>query len=368
MWHKKTKDLHKLLSWQSNSISSPLLKFIRYPSKDGLSVFKQIQQFMGDKEPILQDNSEVGVSILNLAVLTNEIRDEVYCQICKQVTLNPSIESCYKGWDLLSLCCQHFPPSKELNPFLYPFIEEYHTVGNEKLQTYSKFCIRHLKRIEKDGARNIIPTANQIRMLQILPFVTPIFGSKLEDIMAVQKLSNEGNDYDIPKVLVKLTEDVFRLGGFRTEGIFRVPGDSLKVSDLRLQIEHGDYECKFQDPHVPASTLKYWLRELEDPLIPAEFYDGAIECAQNEDIDGSLDLISKIPELNQKVVKFLIKFIRKLSEPDYVVNTKMNVSNLSMVFAPSFLRSLSLNPTIIMTTQKFQQNFVFHIISKLDCI
>lgn len=44
-------------------------------------------------------------------------RDELYCQLCKQVTNNPSKTSLLKGWVLISLCIGCFMPSTKVSHF-----------------------------------------------------------------------------------------------------------------------------------------------------------------------------------------------------------------------------------------------------------
>jgi hypothetical protein len=53
----------------------------------------------------------------------------------------------------------------------------------------------------------------------------------------------ETNPNDVlPKILVFLVDSILKLKGYKTEGIFRVPGEIEAVSDLKCRIEQGKYD------------------------------------------------------------------------------------------------------------------------------
>lgn len=51
----------------------------------------------------------------------------------------------------------------------------------------------------------------------------------------------------------------------------RVPGDIDEVNTQKLRLDRWEEPTDISDPHVPASLLKLWFRELHEPLIPEKF-------------------------------------------------------------------------------------------------
>uniref|UniRef100_A0A3Q2TMD6 Unconventional myosin-VIIa-like n=1 Tax=Fundulus heteroclitus TaxID=8078 RepID=A0A3Q2TMD6_FUNHE len=78
------------------------------------------------------------------------IRDEIYCQICKQLVNNRNRKSCMQGWALLALCLGIFPPTSLFMDYLRKFLRRGPT-------GYREYCTERLDRIIANGERKELP-------------------------------------------------------------------------------------------------------------------------------------------------------------------------------------------------------------------
>jgi len=131
---------------------------------------------------------------------------------------------------------------------------------------FAQYVLKKLVIIMKSGPRGRIPTIQEIARQRDAPLKKSIFGVTLTDVMEIQEESDP--NLKIPKIVPILTKAVEELEGFNIEGIFRVPGDTEQVLALRVQMDNGNYEIHADDANIPASLLKLWMRELEDPIVP----------------------------------------------------------------------------------------------------
>lgn len=67
-----------------------------------------------------------------------------------------------------------------------------------------------------------------------------------------------------------------------------------------------------------------------------------------------------------QVLTYLIHFLQEFSHPEVVASTKMDSSNLAMVFAPNLLRCQSQDPKVILENTRKEMNFIRALITTMD--
>ncbi|XP_044784313.2 rho GTPase-activating protein 39 isoform X3 [Bubalus bubalis] len=357
-----------MLAWSSESIKKPMIVTSdRHVKKEACEVFKLIQMYMGDRRA-KADPLHVALEIATKGWSVQGLRDELYIQLCRQTTENFRLESLARGWELMAICLAFFPPTPKFHSYLEGYIYRHMDPVNDTkgvaISTYAKYCYHKLQKAALTGAKKGLkkPNVEEIRHAKNAVFSPSMFGSALQEVMSMQK--ERYPDRQLPWVQTRLSEEVLALNGDQTEGIFRVPGDIDEVNALKLQVDQWKVPTGLEDPHVPASLLKLWYRELEEPLIPHEFYEQCI--AHYESPEAAVAVVHALPRINRLVLCYLIRFLQVFVQPANVAITKMDVSNLAMVMAPNCLRCRSDDPRVIFENTRKEMSFLRVLIQHLD--
>ena len=175
--------------WKRDEFASNMLRWTKYPiltslidaegphfSKIAIKMHKSILGYCGDKNNPHPNSlaQELISTPLNIAAdesnksqkssvyfgnqsIDRDVRDEVFCQLMKQVTGNPGAHSVAQGWKLFDLVLQYFAPGEDLSNYVHIFIRKNApSYLKEKLKKamYSR---------EYEGPKLIPPTVDQIQ-------------------------------------------------------------------------------------------------------------------------------------------------------------------------------------------------------------
>ncbi|XP_075757589.1 rho GTPase-activating protein 39-like isoform X2 [Pelodiscus sinensis] len=390
--------LATMLSWSGGPIRKPMLVASSHAGrKEACELFRLVQIYMGDRQACL-DRDQVALLAVTKCWSTQGLRDELYMQLIRQTTDNGCYRSLAGGWELLAISLAFFSPSPKFQSYLEGYIYghldqtndgtiaqrmkellDLRTKKNSKsrkkrkqntedeglpISTYARFCYRKLQKVAVTGGKKGLrkPTLEEITLARSAIVTPSLFGSSLEEIMSRQQAVFPKNK--LPWVQTQLSQQVLALGGEQAEGIFRIPGDIDEVNALKLQVDQWRIPNNLSDPNIPASLLKLWYRELEEPVVPPQFYAECIRRCQ--DPDAAVAVVQLLPEFNRLVLCYLIHFLQIFAQPTNVGKTKMDVNNLAMVMAPNCLRCESDDPRVIFENTRKEMSFLRMLIVHLD--
>nr|XP_012309121.2 LOW QUALITY PROTEIN: myosin XVB [Aotus nancymaae] len=152
------KDTDSLVQYTKAPIQESLLILSDDMSKQAVASFLALMQFMGDQsKPRGKDGMDLLYGLLKLCQ-EEQLRDEIYCQVIKQVTGHPRPERCIRGWSFLSLLTGFFSPSTKLMPYLTKFLQD-----SGLSQELAQSSQEHLQRTVKYGGRRRLPPPGEMQ-------------------------------------------------------------------------------------------------------------------------------------------------------------------------------------------------------------
>ncbi|KAI4713325.1 hypothetical protein J4E89_002305 [Alternaria sp. Ai002NY15] len=170
------------------------------------------------------------------------------------------------------------------------------------------------------------------------PPVNPVFGVTLEDLF-----HRDGSP--VPMVVYQCIQAV-DLYGLEVEGIYRIPGTSSHIQQMKALFDSDASQVDFRNPesfqhdvNSVAGLLKQFFRELPDPLLTREFYGKYIDAARIDDEtmrrDSMHALINALPDPNYATLRALVLHLHRVQQSSEV--NRMSTANLGICWAPSIM-------------------------------
>eukprot|EP00435_Cladocopium_sp_Y103_P015618 s2479_g3.t2 len=105
--------------------------------------FHSILGWMGDR-PLPECGENTVEDIVTMAKTSPSLADEVYVQVMKQLTENPSERSVVLGWKVMLRLCQQVRPSAKLDEFVRTFVMQSTKSPNPEVEHMARQCVADL--------------------------------------------------------------------------------------------------------------------------------------------------------------------------------------------------------------------------------
>ncbi|CAI4904313.1 CKB_collapsed_G0054310.mRNA.1.CDS.1 [Saccharomyces cerevisiae] len=187
---------------------------------------------------------------------------------------------------------------------------------------------------------------------------TAIFGSSLETCLRLSSHKYQ-NVYDLPSVVYRCLEYLYKNRGIQEEGIFRLSGSSTVIKTLqeRFDKEYDVDLCRYNESieakddeaspslyigvNTVSGLLKLYLRKLPHLLFGDEqflSFKRVVDENHNNPVQISLgfkELIESglVPHANLSLMYALFELLVRINENSKF--NKMNLRNLCIVFSPT---------------------------------
>ncbi|NXR50917.1 MYO15 protein, partial [Hippolais icterina] len=164
----KVPSVLEMLTFTKIPIQESLIEFVDGGlNKPAAEAFQAVMKFMGDHPLRGQTELDAVCTILKLCAEHEVLRDEVYCQIIKQITNNTSSkpDSCQRGWRLLYILAAYYKCSEVLQPFFLAFLQDASRHPELPFHGIAKACEQNLRKTLQFGGRSLFPSSMELKAM-----------------------------------------------------------------------------------------------------------------------------------------------------------------------------------------------------------
>ncbi|MCO5612441.1 hypothetical protein L7F22_066708 [Adiantum nelumboides] len=193
--------------------------------------------------------------------------------------------------------------------------------------------IRHVTHVIFDRLQGFLglPIEFELEVPRRVPSASAsAFGVSAESMQC----SFDAHGNSVPTILLLLQERLYKQGGLKTEGIFRINPDNSKEEQLREQMNKGVVPHDI-DPHCLAGLIKAWFRELPKGVLDSLSPEQVMQCHTE---DRCLALVKALPSTQSALLDWAVSLMADVVQEE--ANNKMNARNVAVVFAPNMTQML----------------------------
>ena len=181
----------EIMVHQRGLIKKPLTTLPSSLNSMAVQLFKNLVSYMGDR--ISSKKKELHIKKHTAIAMSSpeELKDEAYLQVIKQITNNPNEESKENGWNFFAVMASVYPPSMELYNCLIKYLLDIINGNDENLKKKANYiAIRLMKTF--DSKRRYPPSSLEMKYLDSMkPIPIEInFASGAATTMQIESYTN----------------------------------------------------------------------------------------------------------------------------------------------------------------------------------
>ena len=154
----------EIMVHQIGLIKKPLTSLPSSLNSMAVQLFKNLVSYMGDRNSSKKKELHIKKHTAIAMSSPEELKDEAYLQVIKQITNNPRDESKEKGWNFFALMASVYPPSMELYYCLIKYLLSIIDGNDENLKKKASYiAIRLMKTF--DSKRRYPPSSLEMKYI-----------------------------------------------------------------------------------------------------------------------------------------------------------------------------------------------------------
>ena len=154
----------EIMTHQTSLIKKPLTNLPSSLKENAIQLFKNLVSYMGDRRSSKKQIQHILKHTRIAMSSPEELKDEAYLQVIKQITNNPNEESREKGWNFFAVMSSIYPPSMELYYCLIKYLLSIIDGNDESLKKRANYiAIRLMKTFE--SKRRYSPSSVEINFI-----------------------------------------------------------------------------------------------------------------------------------------------------------------------------------------------------------
>eukprot|EP01133_Synstelium_polycarpum_P010708 gene10708-12454_t len=223
---------HEALVSFSKKLTSPLHRLDTNLEKLALECFNNILMYMGDIDR-KKNASSHAICIIRVGLEHVDLRDEIYCQIVRQLTNHPKRDNKLRGWELMAAICGSFPPKQRLLKYVSSFL--LHRGSDADDDGFAAYAFSRLQAVSALGSRALPPVEAEFEAVRRrVPLrVMFLFPDDVGEEIDVDSTTTAG---DVAERLVKLAGLKSDAHVWAVFEIFKNKERSLRRSEYILDV------------------------------------------------------------------------------------------------------------------------------------